>query len=601
MYPPQPLGLEALESCFPVTGKYRNGPWKGQQQIMEFVAGHGSSTVESPTGTGKTAVEYAILEAARQKLSGSCFLITPNKTLVTQISQEFPGMKIALGRSEHECLYYEQPYRADEIPCSMLKDCPHRVDQTTGETHEKGSIPCPYLLQKFQAKQGGAVVSTMAFYLFTQLFSHEFGERAVLVVDEAHRIADVVRNGLSYEITDWHLEQSAQLLDRINADEADVLKKFLQAIRRIAKGRGRNAGEEKLLEDDEIRRLMNILIGIDANALLKKIAQAVQRHEIDLKEDRVVLKRLETLVRDLRRYIHSFEYSLEEEGRKPLNYTCAFYKSEKGEHDKVQYKLVIKCYYVAPLVKKILAPFTVAFSATIGNNETFGYETGIKQPFLSLGSNFPANNTRVYLPKDTPNLAMNSRNRQDLTRTLRRIAKACVRFRQKGHRSLVVTISNTERAKFLELAGEEGLNALSYGNGVTAREAAQQFKDGAGDTLVGTAANYSEGVDLPKQVAPVIFFLRPGYPNPRDAGTQFEERRFGNQRWALWNWRVMQQALQVRGRNIRSRSDQGVTFFISQQFKRVLYAALPEWLEPAYRNALTFDQAIDDAEKLLSL
>lgn len=272
----------------------------------------------------------------------------------------------------------------------------------------------------------------------------------------------------------------------------------------------------------------------------------------------------------------------------------------------MQYKLIIRCYYVAPLIKKILSPFTVAFSATIGNKEIFGFETGIwerrKRPaFLSLPSLFPVDNTRVYLPTDTPNLAEEARRSGDLPKVLRQIAKACKRLAQKGYRSLVVTISNAEREKFLTIAAEENLDVISYGNGITPKQAALVFRDeNKGDVLVGTAANYAEGLDLPKQTAPVIFFLRPGYPNPDEPGTIFEERRWGSQRWALWNWRVMQQVLQVRGRNVRSRSDVGVCFFISQQFRRILFAALPDWLKKAYRRDMTLKECLEDAETPLN-
>lgn len=595
---PQHLGLPVLQAHFPRGGKYRHGPWKSQEEILGFIAKNGASIIESPTGTGKTAVEYAILRAAQEREGGPLFLVTPNKTLVEQIHQEFPGLKVALGRNEHECLYYEESFRADEVPCSMLKNCPHRVDQTTGKTHEEGVEPCPYLQQKYEAKQGGIVLCTMSFYLFTQLFTQEFDTPDALVIDEAHRIAGVVRQSLSYEITDYHLEQSIKLLERIEAEEVATLKKFLRTMKGICK---RKPFEEAtLLKDQEIRRLIEVLLDIDVNLLLQKIEEAVRNGTIDPVADRTALKRLEVLVRDLRRYLHSFEYSLETDERKALNYTCAYYKLEKGEHERVQYKLVIKCYYVAPLIRKILSPFTVSLSATIGNPEIFGYETGIRAPFLSLPSGFPVDHTRIYLPTDTPNLAVKARRKRDVTKALRMVARACKRFADQGHRTLVVTISNLERDKFQMLAQEEGVEVISYGNGVSAREAAQVFKGGIGDTLVGTAANYSEGVDLPKQIAPVIFFFRPGYPNPRDPGTQFEERRFGSQRWALWNWRVMQQALQVRGRNIRSRSDIGVTFFISQQFRRVLFAALPEWLQKAYRNQFTFEEALADVEALLA-
>lgn len=578
---------------------------------MSFIVEHGSATIEGPTGSGKTAVEEAVLKAAEFQGISPCFLIAPNKTIVQHLLNEIPDAKTALGRHDYPCVYPAYVQRtplpmADEIPCLSL-DCRSRVNRETGQTQEEGAPPCPYYLAKFSAKQGGTVLSTMAFYLFNNLFKKkEDVPEGALVIDEVHRIAEVFRNALSYEVTDYHLSRSIQLLERIGAEEADVLKEFLEAMKKIAKNKSERDGV--LLEAPEIKKLITILQEIDARELRKKVKQAVREGMVDPVEDMTTLKRLEVLTYDIPRYIHSFEYSLPGEEREsegvskrggPLNYTCAYYAQELGEHKRVQHKLVIKCYYVAPLIRKILPPLTVSFSATIGDPEIFGYETGIRAPFLSLESSFQVDHTRVYLPKDTPNLAVNERNKRDLTQVLRKIAKACKRFFNKGIRSLVVTVSNLEREKFLMLAAEEGVNAISYGNGVTAKEAAQQFKNGQGSTLVGTAANYSEGIDLPRQTAPVIFFLRPGYPNPRDPSTIFEEQRFGGQRWAIWNWRVMQQAMQVRGRNIRLHTDVGVTIFISQQFRRILFGALPPWLQKAYRNQFTFEQVLDDAEELL--
>lgn len=632
------LSLAALQAGFPTGGKYRNGPWASQQKILEFIAERGSALISSPTGTGKTAVELAIAKAAASKLGGPVYWIAPNKTIVGQIQAEFPDdVKVAYGQDEHPCpwaaenfepqprkpvtriqlpLLAEDPKipRVSDIPHLLHKQCPHYVDQTTGLTVSPDAVPCPYYQQRYEARQGGVVLCTMSFYLFTQLFGKDFEAPKALVIDEVHRLADVIRYSLSYEISDWHLEQVIKLLERLGdetVDEVTQLQRFLRAIRRIAKEHDRKPYEESLLKEHEVLHLIEILQPIDRNSLERKIKAAFDAGIIDPNADLAAHKKLETLVYELRRYIHSMEYSLPGELREdievkkrggPLNYTCAFYKAEKGEHERVQHKLMIHCHYVAPLVKKrLLAPLTASFSATVGDPKIFGYETGIKHPFLELGSNFPPANTRLYLPTDTPNLALKERSRQDLNKALRRIIRACKKFALGGHRSLVVVISNAEREKFLMFAKEEGLNAISYGNGVTAKAAALAFRDrGEGDTLIGTAANYSEGIDLPKQMAPIIFFLRPSYPPPNAARTKFEKERFGGACWALWNWRVMMQALQVRGRNVRSRSDVGVTFFISQQFRRVVYGALPEWLEPAYRRTLTFDQAVKDAETLLS-
>lgn len=607
--------LSILEASFPTTGDYHNGPRKGQQRIMEFVAENGSSTIEAGTGTGKTGSQYGVLCGAEQCMPGPFFWIVPNKTILRQHQQQFSGVTVALGRNEHPCLYYagnqktftseeleglcspgSKCPRADEVPCSMLKNCPHRVNQTTGETVGEGFTPCPYLQQKYEASQGGIVLCTMAFYLFTRLFSKEEVTGA-LVIDEAHRMADVVRRCLSYEITDYQIEQSIALLERIEASEAAILLEFLEKMREVITPR--TAPEGELIGADDIGAFIKILNKIDNDRLLKKIEIAVDNGHIDPVDDRKILLRLEMLVRNLRRYVHSLEYSLEQDGHRELNYTCAFRRREMGESDRVECKLVIKCYYVAPLIRKILPSFTVAYSATIGDEDTFAFETGIRFPVLSLPTPFPVANTRLYLPDDTPNLAVAARGRNDVGRVLRRIAKACVSLGEKGHRSLVVVISNVERQRFLEIAREVGLNVVSYGNGVTAREAAINFRDGEGTTLIGTSANYAEGVDLPKQSAPVIFFLRPGYPSPSDPGTKFEEQRFGRQRWALWNWRVMQQVMQVRGRNVRGHRDMGVTILISQQFRRFAFASLPQELQGAYKTGLSFDACIRDAEKLL--
>ena len=590
----------------PVLNSFPHGQYPqmtaNQKEAIEIIEQqNGSVTLELPTGSGKTAIGYAYLKAAQAELGeGPLFYVAPNKTMVQQVHQMHPDMVVAYGRNEHECLYYEgQTYKADEIPCLLLRDCVHRVNQETGETFVAGAKPCPYYQQKYEAKVSGKiVVCTTAFYLFTQLFSREFQPAIALVIDEAHRIAQTVRSCLSYEITDFHLERCITLLTKVAPDEAALLEDFKRRMIKIIKRRPAGRAQA-LLEDHEIRELIRALMLIDTNKLQVHIGQAVASQELDVQEDRLILKRVETLIYDLARYLRSLEYSRETDDRKPLNYTFAYYKEEVEERQHVKYTLVIKAYYVAPIIRRLLSERTLAYSATIGDSEVFGYESGIKAPFYSLASDFSSSNTRIYFPTDTPDLAVKARSKREPTQVLRKIAKAVRKFADNGYRSLVVVISNVERQKFLDLCLEENVEAISYGNGVPAKDAVAKFKDGQGDVLVGTAANYAEGLDLPGGIAPIIFFLRPGFPSPTDPTTQFEEKRFRGMRWKIWNWRVMMEAMQVRGRNIRSGEDIGVTFFISQQFQRFLFAALPAWLQPAYRRTLKFEQGIEDALKLL--
>lgn len=574
---------------------------KNQKTSFELIAKtEGSATLELPTGSGKTAIGYTFLKALANIFARAetkqFFYIAPTKTIIEQVQRLHPEIHVAFGRNEYPCLYYEdENFKADEIPCSLI-DCPHRVSMETGEVQEPLATPCPYYQAKYEAKKGTIVACTAAFYLFTHIFSQDFEVPAGLVIDEAHKLARVVRGSLSYEITDLSLERVIVFLEEIEAGkEARIVSRFLRKMRDIIQLKP--ARTAVLLESWEIRDLLLILSKIDARELKKKVREAAKR--LDMKERRETLKHLEIIGRNLVRYLHSLEYSLETDERRPLNYTYGYYEKEMDENQRVQYRLVINAYHVAPVIKKILSPNTLAYSATISDSEIFGFESGISSPFYSLPSEFPVGNTKVFIPTDTPNLAQNTRNRQDLTKSLRKIAKACHVFARKGIKSLVVVVSNKEKEKFLSLCEEEHVHAISYGNGVSPRQAISEFKTGDYSVLVGTVANYGEGIDLPRQLAPVIFFLRPGYPKPDDPGTVFEEKRYRSRRWPLWNWRVVIEALQVRGRNVRSAEDLGVTIFVSQQFRRFVRPSLPEWLKGAYVGDKVWDEVIAETKTLL--
>jgi Rad3-related DNA helicase len=361
-----------------------------------------------------------------------------------------------------------------------------------------------------------------------------------------------------------------------------------------------------LLKDAEIERLIGLLEGIGHARLKWLAAQAVSDGSLDPTANREELKTIETLSRSIPRLIRSLRYSLAEQNRNPLSYVIVYYYQEDDPEmadgrKRARHHLKIRSYFVAPIIRKTFGQKVLAYSATIGNPGIFAFETGLNLPFHAFTSDFPVGNTRIWMPTDSKNLAQKWQKKGDLNKALRKIATAAKTFADQGQRSLVVVISEDERTRFLKMSDEVGLKTVSYRtNGIKAREAAANFAKGEGDCLVGTAAQYAEGVDLPKGVAPVIFFLRPGYQRPDDPESQFEEQRFSdNQRWALWNWRVMMEALQVRGRNIRDAEDVGVCFFYSQQFRKFLYGALPTWLKPACHADRTFDQAVEETNKLL--
>lgn len=593
--PQQPQILDSFKEHFPHRRMRPN-----QRTALEILSQtqEDSILMELPTGSGKTALGYTFLSA--HKTEEPTYYVTPNKALVNQVKTQHPNVTTIYGRSEYPCLYYQEEEKdlsADQAPCSMI-DCPYRVDQETGQTQEKDVEPCPYLLNKYQARKSKIIVCTTAFFLLTQLMSQDWPQTHHVVIDEVHQLASTARNIFHYQISDQYLRRAIEILNKVNLVQAQNLQDFLNAMIHI--GKLKPAIHPVILESHEIGLLIRTLNIIDAKSIEKSVRSAIKDGAINPVDDEKTLKAIETVIYNVKRYLHSFQYSLDTGIQHPLNYVYAFY--QKDTQEKTHYYLTIAAYYVKPMLKHLLSRMNVlAYSATIGPNaEVLGFETGIDYPYYTFLSDFPPENTRIYLPTDTANLAMNAQKHGDVGRTLRQIAEACQKLARKGLRSLIVVISNKEREKFVEICRDYNLEVITYGNGVSAKEAVRIFRDDKqGDVLVGTSAQFSQGLDLPKQSAPVIFFLRPGYPHPDDPATQFEAKRFPLEKWKIWNWRVTMEALEVRGRNIRSAEDMGVCIFISQQFRRFLPATLPEWLQASLVQNQTFDQAVSTTIKFL--
>jgi len=583
-----------------------------EEMFTAIVDAKAGLVIEAPTGTGKTAAAMAALLSLAVQKKGPLYYVTPTKTLVDQLARDFPQAAKIMGRAEYPCAYYTSRgvtnVTALDSPCYMLK-CPHRVDQETGLTTEPGAEPCAYFQAKrnawVRARNGGVVVCTTAFFLLNRLMVPGWKEEdpELVVADEAHRLAKVARSIFEYTLTDHHLRRLFKVLKEMDTDQAGIILAFYKCFMRMALRRQSNT--PVLLKEEEIRRLIGIMEQLDVVRVRSLMDKALESGKLDPVVDREVLKLLENLLQNIPRFVVSLGFALEEGDRKPLNYVVAFYYRKDdvefaNTKKRARYFLTIRSYFVAPIIRKAFGSNVIACSATIGNADIWKHETGLRLPFRAFGSNFPSSRTRIFMPTDTPNLSAKTRRRDDVKKALKLIADAAKKFAASGRRSLVVVVSEDERVRFAKYAAERKLEVVTYGNGVKAREAAATFVAGTGQVLLGTVAHFGEGIDLPRGIAPVIFFLRPGYAPPTSPETQFEQRRFGQSHcWALWNWRVTIEALQARGRNIRTAHDLGVCFFISAQFRRFLYAGLPEWLRPACRSNVTTAQAIEETLKLL--
>ncbi len=585
----------------------------------EIVHAQSGLIMEMATGEGKTAVGLATLKAVAAKRKPlPVFYVTPTKVLVDELVSRHPQDTVPVyGRDDHPCLYYQaqgQEVTARESPCYMLQ-CPHRINMETGETEEEGAEPCPYYQQKYNAlkaaAEGKVVVCTTAFFVLNRLKTNwRKLDVAAVVADEGHRLADICRRLFEYTFTDYHLGRLYAVMRRTLElqEQAEIIRNFLRVFRRIC--RKHPSQQERLLDEADIRKLADILDGLDHSLIERSVRRAfAEGPESSEFGDRELLKLLENLVFNVRTLINGLRYSLSAEDGEmpPLNYVVAFYrrKEEMDEKKRVQYELNIRSYYMAPIIRIALGEHPVVMSATVGNFDMFNWEMGLRRlRAASIPASFPVANTRMYVPSDVVELSVSRlgdrQYKRVLGQTMETVLRHATTFAQAGKRSLIVVISEEERRRMVELSAKfDGLDVVTYNDEITARRAGREFRDGRGHVLLGTAAQYGEGIDLPRQLAPVIFFLKPGYPNPEDPQSLFERRRFGNGVWGLWQWRVMVRAMQVRGRNIRSLDDMGVCFFVDGRFRKIVMGAAPDWLKPAYRGNMAFSEGVQDTLKLL--
>jgi Rad3-related DNA helicase len=576
--------------------KAHNEPRPNQSIVLQKMPEENQIILQAPTGTGKTGLGYAFLKTNAEGKNG--FFVCPNKTVVDNVVTMYPDVSAMYGRNEYPCLYYAESYKADQVPCGLLKECAHRVNLETGETFLPGAKPCPYFQAKYESRKSEIVACTTQYYFFEALGRKEMPE--AIVIDEAHKWADSIRSMLEYHISDTLLESFWELLCSIDCrSEASHIRTFSDEMIVILK-QYESGKRTSLLQDDDLRTLLKILLKIKKERIDEKIKKAIGQGKINPKTDREILKSLDEFTGALYRYVKSLEFALETKDKKPLSYVFGFWHSEKVDDRKSQYILTIKSYYIAGLTRSKLLPETyMAMSATLGHDPNiFMRDSGISGTFIDLGSDFPLEHSKIFMPSDVPDLSIKGMSRNDKNRTIRKILRGVYKGKEKGIRSLIIVVSDEERRQCIKFAQEENVVAMSYDENLSAREVLRKFREGIGDVLIGTEAQYGEGIDLPDGAAGFTFYLRPGYPGPADPQAQFEEKRFGNARWALWTWRVITKMLQTRGRTIRSINDKGCIFLMSKQFRRFTFGGLPKWLQPAYKSEISFEQALEEGIQL---
>lgn len=137
-----------------------------------FDEGHKYVILESPTGSGKSAMAVSL-----GLFNQPGFLLTSQKILQEQYIQDYGSDNICVmkGRNNYTCHFWRGDASCAEGVCQSGKPCEYRGT-------------CEYNIAKRQAIQSKLALMNYSYYLNAMEYTDNFPSREILICDEAHNI-----------------------------------------------------------------------------------------------------------------------------------------------------------------------------------------------------------------------------------------------------------------------------------------------------------------------------------------------------------------------------------------------------------------------------
>jgi ATP-dependent DNA helicase DinG len=222
----------SLEECFPLAV-----PRKSQTRIIEEISkaykdGYRFVILEAPVGSGKSAIAITLA-----RYFGKSHIITPRKSLQNQYFEDFSEHLVLMkGRASYPCTFPDTNDKGDLVrnmtkytkviriiqtgtspamsmgedncagaPCvdnlPVYNECVDMYDtglkDSEGESIKEPMYPCPYKVAIEVAQKHDHIVHNLHSFVYQTHFAERFGDRGILIIDEAHEVENMVRDFIS--------------------------------------------------------------------------------------------------------------------------------------------------------------------------------------------------------------------------------------------------------------------------------------------------------------------------------------------------------------------------------------------------------------------
>ena len=490
-----------------------------------FDAGNDVVVVRAPTGSGKSLLARAIMGGARRAEEATpgdvtgAYYTTPQVSQLDAVDEDdlLSDLAVVRGKSNYDCILPDEDTTVNRAPCSRDRDFDCDIKHR-----------CPYFSDRAIAENRRYGAMTLAYFMHTA-GSETFGPRDVVVVDEAHGLAEWAEMYATIELDD----RTVPVWDDVTTPEIDDLETAVEFAESLVA-----ACERRL---DALRE--------------KRELTPTEAGERDRLADRV--GELNWFVEDARDLDSTTEWLVDQDG------------------DRLSFKPLNPARYLRHTVWDRGATFAL-LSATILDKAAFCRSVGLDPATVAMVDvphTFPLENRPLY---DVTQGRMTYEKRGE---TLPKVARLLVRLmaRHPAEKGIVHAHSYGIAEALAKRLAEMGVGTRIRTHDSDDREQALAawLESDRPDVLV--AVTMEEALDLHGDLARWQVLCKAPYPNTNDVRVA---RRLQNDRWAWYYRTALTTVIQACGRVVRSAEDYGATYLADVSLLDLFDRArgdLPPW------------------------
>lgn len=488
--------------------------------------------VQAPTGAGKSPIAMALANAAE-----SAFVLTSNKLLQDQYMRDFADdINDLRGRSNYPCKTHPG-FTCSSSPCRS---------SPSGRGKCAREKACGYHEALGAAVSGNITSLNFAAGISFFNFTPYFLPRKVLVVDEAHLIADNLTNFIEFSVSSSHL---GKMLPH-------------------------GSGDNSIIPNFETSKEYLPWLHIVAALMEKRESEFTQPMKVDMMTGAAI--KFDD-IENFNRKIHNIIKEIEDT---PDNLIVdnTYVDYQKTIVDKITFKPVDVSKYANNNLFRF-GEKTIMMSATIINYLEFIKSLGVSPAecvFIDIPSTFPKENRPIIRNY------VGQLNKGNMEASMPLIIQSIREILQNHHdqKGIIHTHTYDTAKKLIAALRPEFGNRLLFPENSSKQAETLAWHAATKQCTVLISPSMTEGVDLKDDLSRFQVIVKVPYPYLGDKVVQARMKKSPD--WI--GWKTLLTLIQAYGRSTRSETDHSATYILDGAFDGLVSRyrkSLPTWFTEA--------------------